>query len=160
MKRTHMCLGVRYLIYAGYFWLLSGQGHPGVIIPPFHWPPSLAIMTSMARLQKSMKRDRSASKWQILRFPAMHHAFCTLVLRSWRFRCANTKPTVRFYCACIVLSIRSIRSTCAQSTTKACVLRSLYDRGVLATLVMRFYSTHGALLYKSAANCTIPSIIY
>ncbi len=109
------------------------------------------------------KMARSTSECQILEFPAMHHAFCmfcTLVLHSWRFRCTNTTSTVVFYCICITLSIWSSQSTCALSMTKACLLCLLYDWGVLATLVMCLYCSHGALPYNSTANCPIPSFIY
>ncbi len=63
----------------------------------------------------------------------MKHAFCTLVLRLWGFRCSTTIPTVRFYCICTSLSIRSSWSTCTQSMTKACLLHMLYDKGVIST---------------------------
>ncbi len=72
-------------------------------------------------------------------FAVLGNAPRTLVSRSWRFRCTDTTPTVRFYCVCIALSIRSSWLTCAQSTTMACLLRLLYDWDVLATLVIRLW---------------------
>ncbi len=55
----------------------------GITITPISLAnASLVIMASMVLLQKGMKRGRSTSECQIWGFPAMHHAFCTLVLCS------------------------------------------------------------------------------
>ncbi len=136
------------------FCLATHVSYPGSYTTISLASTSLAIMASMALLQKCKKHGRSGSECQILQFLVMHHAFCTLVLCLWRFHCANTTLTVRFYCACITLSIWSNRSTCTQTMTKACLLCSLYDWDILAALVMRLYCSHGALLYKSSANCS------
>ncbi len=90
---------------------------------------SLVIIASMALLQKGMKHGRSALECQILWFPAMHHAFCTLVLRSWRFRCANTMPSVCFYCICHLYR--------AFYTIKPMNMRLKYDQGVPVAFVVR-----------------------
>ncbi len=109
------------------------------VIPPFHW---LMLLRRSWRLWRFSKKAWSAveapqnvtfcgSRQYTTLFARWYHAhedFAVLILRT---------PTLRFYCVCIALSIRSSRLTCAQSTTKACLLRSLYDWSVFPTLVTR-----------------------
>ncbi len=74
-------------------------------------------------------------------------------------------PLHQYYAHCVFL----LCFYRAFYTIKPINMRSKYDQGVpvrcmtvgvLDALVMRFYCTHGALLYKSAINCLIPSFIY
>ncbi len=112
------------------------------LIPPFHWPMLLWRSWHLGRFSKkawcAVEAPRNV-RFGVSRQWATLFA-CLYYVRSRRFLCVNTTPTVHFYCVCITLSIRSSlisRSTCAQSTTKAYLLRSLYDWGVLPTLVIR-----------------------
>ncbi len=129
------------------------------LIPPFHWP---TLIRWSWRPWGFSKKERSVAE------VPRNVIFCG----SWQC----TTLFVRWYHTREDFAALILRPLCISIAFVSCFLydqanqhgRKVWPRCACCVccitgaswLVMRFYCTHGALLYKSASNCRIPSFIY